>query len=63
MADVGLDGDEATPDIRDLRSSVDCIRPVRCTAMQIAVHMITTGIMLALPASIVIKLKNLGSSP
>lgn len=34
LADVGLDGDEAALDIRDLRSLVDCIRLVRRTAMQ-----------------------------
>jgi zinc D-Ala-D-Ala carboxypeptidase len=32
LADVGLDGDEAALDIRDLRSLVDCIRLVRRTA-------------------------------
>ena len=48
LADVGLDGDEAALDIRDLRSLVDCIRLVRRTAMQTAVRMITTGVMLAL---------------
>ena len=42
LADVGLDGDEAALDIRDLRSLVDCIRLVRRTAMQTAVRMITT---------------------
>jgi hypothetical protein len=31
LADVGLDGDEAALDIRDLRSLVDCIRLVRRT--------------------------------
>ena len=33
LADVGLDGDEAALDIRDLRSLVDCIRLVRRTAI------------------------------
>ena len=32
LADVGLDGDEVALDIRDLRSPIDCIRPVRRTA-------------------------------
>ena len=31
LADVGLDGDEAALDIRDLRSLVDCIRLARRT--------------------------------
>ncbi|MGP3698452.1 DUF6127 family protein [Rhodobacter sp. NSM] len=62
LADVGLDGDEAALDIRDLRS-VDCIRLVRRTAMQTAVRMITTGVMLALLAGIAIKLKIFGGGP
>jgi hypothetical protein len=60
LADVGLDGDEAALDIRDLRSLVDCIRLVRRTAMQTAIRMITTGVMLALLAGIAIKLKIFG---
>ncbi len=48
LADVGLDGDEAALDIRDLRSLVDSIRLVRRTAMQTVVRMSTTGVMLAL---------------
>ena len=52
-----------TLDIRDLRSLVDCIRLVRRTAMQTAVRMITTGVMLALLAGIAIKLKIFGGSP
>jgi len=63
LADVGLDGDEAALDIRDLRSLVDCIRLVRRTAMQTAVRMITTGVMLALLAGIAIKLEDLRRRP
>jgi hypothetical protein len=63
LADVGLDCDEAALDIRALRSLVDCIRLVRRTAMQTAVRMITTGVMLALLAGIAIKLKIFGGSP
>lgn len=63
LADVGLDGDEAALDIRDLRSLVDCIRLVRRTAMQTAVSMITTGVMLALLAGIAIKLRIFGGGP
>ena len=51
LADVGLDGDEAALDIRDLRSLVDCIRLVRRTAMQTAVRMITTAVMRTYPSS------------
>ncbi|MEX0310333.1 MAG: DUF6127 family protein [Tateyamaria sp.] len=63
LADVGLEGDEAALDIRDLRSLVDCIRIVRRTAIQTAVRMITTGVMLALLAGIAIKLKIFGGAP
>ncbi len=42
---------------------LDCIRLVRRTAMQTAVRMITTGVMLALLAGIAIKLKIFGGGP
>lgn len=63
LADVGLDGDEAALDIRDLRSLLDCIRFVRRTAVQTAVHLVTTGLMLALLAGIAIKLRIFGGGP
>ena len=63
LADAGIDGKDAALDIRDLRSLLDCIRFVRRTAVQTAVHLITTGIMLALLAGIALKLKIFGGSP
>ena len=57
------EGAKRALDIRDLRSLVDCIRLVRRTAMQTAVRMITTGVILALLAGIVIKLKIFGGAP
>jgi len=42
---------------------VDCIRLVRRTALQAAVRMITTGVMLALLAGIAIELKIFGGGP
>ena len=63
LADAGIDGKDAALDIRDLRSLLDCIRFVRRTAVQTAVHLITTGIMLALLAGIALKLKVFGTSP
>ena len=62
-ADAGIDGKDAALDIRDLRSLLDCIRFVRRTAVQTAVHLITTGVMLALLAGIAIKLKLFGGGP
>ena len=63
LADAGIDGKDAALDIRDLRSLLDCVRLVRRTAMQTAVRMITTGVMLALLAGIAIKLKIFGGGP
>lgn len=63
LADAGIDGKDAALDIRDLRSLLDCIRFVRRTAVQTAVHLITTGIMLALLAGIALKLKILSGNP
>ena len=63
LADVGLDGKEAALDIRDLRALLDAIRFVRRTAVQSAVHLITTGVILALLAGIALKLKIFGSGP
>lgn len=60
LADVGLEGKEAALDIRDLRSLLDCLRFVRRTAVQTAVRLITTGILLALIAGLAIKLKLFG---
>lgn len=56
---VGLDGQDATEDIRDLRSLLVGFR----FAKQTAVRLITTGILLALIAGIAIKLKFFGPSP
>ena len=63
LADAGLDGKEAALDIRDLRSLLDCIRFVRRTAVQTTVHLITTGIILAILAGVALKLKLFGSGP
>ena len=63
LADAGLDGKEAALDIRDLRSLLDCIRFVRRTAVQTTVHLLTTGILLALLAGIALKLKVFGGPP
>ena len=61
LADVGLDGQEAAFDIRDLRSLLASIRFVRRTAVQTAVRIITTGVILALLAGIALKLRIFGS--
>lgn len=63
LADVGLEGDEAALDIRDLRSMLDLLRLVRRTAVQTVVRAITTAILLALLAGVTIKLKVFGNGP
>ncbi|GGC16545.1 hypothetical protein GCM10011363_36190 [Marivita lacus] len=63
LADVGLDGDEAALDIRDLRSMLDLLRLVRRTAVQTVVRAVTTAVLLALLAGIAIKMKVFGGSP
>jgi len=60
LADVGLDGTEAAIDVRDLRSLLASIRFIRRTAVQTTVHIITTGVILALLAGIALKLKVFG---
>jgi hypothetical protein len=63
LHEVGLHGEDVALDIRDLRSLIECIRFVRRTAVQMAVRVITTGILLALLAGIAIKLKLFGNGP
>ena len=63
LADVGLDGKDAALDIRDLRSLLDCVRFVRRTAVQTSVHLITTGLILAMLAGVALKLKFFGGGP
>ena len=63
LEDVGLDGNDAAIDIRDLRSLLGCMRLAKRTAVQTAVRLITTGVLLALMAGIAIKLKLFGPTP
>ena len=49
LADVGLEGDEAAPEIRDLCSMLDFLRLVRRTVVKNVVRAVTTAVLLALP--------------
>tara|TARA_B100000780_G_scaffold228034_1_gene167370 strand:- start:487 stop:771 length:285 start_codon:yes stop_codon:yes gene_type:complete len=60
LHDVGLDGPSAAEEIRDLRSLLKALNMAKRTAWQTFVRMITTGILVALMAGIVIKLKLFG---
>lgn len=60
LADVGLVDEHAADDIRDLRSLLGAVRVAKRTAWQTVVRLITTGLILALIAGAVIKLKLFG---
>jgi hypothetical protein len=60
MTDVGLDGEDAAADIRELRSLLDAFNTAKHTAWQTMVKMVTTGFVLALVAGAVIKLELFG---
>ncbi|MEX2375218.1 MAG: DUF6127 family protein [Dehalococcoidia bacterium] len=56
-------GDDAAINIRDLRSLLGSLRLAKRTAVQTAVRIVTTGVLLALMAGIAIKLKLFGNGP
>jgi hypothetical protein len=60
LADVGLDGEDAASDIRELRGLLEAFNTAKHTAWQTAVKVITTGFLLALVAGAIIKLKVFG---
>ena len=57
LADVGLDGEHAAEDVHDLRSLLSALRLVRTTAIQTAVRIIVTGVLVVLVAGLVVRLK------
>ncbi len=60
LADVGLDGDDAAHDIRELRGLLDAFNSAKHTAWQTVIKMVTTGFLLALVAGAFIKFKVFG---
>ena len=60
LADVGLDGEGAADDIRELRSLMSALQLAKKTAWQTFIRIITSGILLAIMAGIAIKLKLFG---
>ena len=60
LADVGLDGEEAKTDIRELRSLLQALNLAKRTAWQTLVRIATTGLLLALMAGLSIKFKLFG---
>lgn len=60
LADVGLDGEHAQSDIRDLRTLLRSINLAKRTAWQTTVRVVTAGILAALIAGVAVKLKFFG---
>lgn len=63
LADVGLEGEDAAHDIRELRGLLEAFNAAKHTAWQTVVKIITTGFVLALLMGAVIKLKLFGGAP
>ncbi len=63
LADVGLEGDDAEHDIRELRGLLEAFNAAKHTAWQTVVKILTTGFVLALLTGAVIKFKLFGGSP
>ncbi|WP_157314551.1 DUF6127 family protein [Chitinibacter sp. GC72] len=60
LVDVGLDGENAAADIRELRGLLEAFHAAKSTAWQTVIKMLTTGFVLALVAGAVIKFKLFG---
>lgn len=60
LSDVGLEGEDAADDIRELRSLLTSLRLAKRTAWQTSIRIVTTGVLLALLAGIALKLKLFG---
>ena len=63
LNDVGLGGKDAVLTIHDMPSLLECISFVRRTAVQTAVHVITTGVLIALLTGIAMQLRWFGTNP
>lgn len=60
LMEVGLDGEDAAHDIRELRSLLEAYNVAKRAAWQTVIRMITTGLVLALLAGAVLKLRVFG---
>lgn len=60
LVEVGLDGEDAANDIRELRGLLEAFNMAKRTAWQTVVKIITTGFLLALIAGAAVKLKLFG---
>ncbi len=62
LREVGLDGDDAAHDIRELRNLLDAYNEAKKTAGLTIIKMLVTGLVLALMTGALIKLKLFGGS-
>jgi len=62
LSDVGLDGPDAANDIRELRNLLDAFNEAKKTAGLTLVKMLVTGLVLALLAGTIVKIKLFGGS-
>jgi len=62
LAEVGLDGEDAAHDIRELRNLLDAFNEAKKTAGLTIVKMLVTGFVLALMTGSLIKLKLFGGA-
>ncbi|WP_343202740.1 DUF6127 family protein [Pseudomonas aeruginosa] len=60
LSDVGLDGPDAANDIRELRNLLDAFNEAKKTAGLTLVKMLVTGLVLALLAGTIVKIKLFG---
>jgi hypothetical protein len=62
LSDVGLDGENAANDIRELRGLLEAFNTAKHTAWQTVIKLVTTSFLLALVAGALIKLKVFGGA-
>jgi predicted amidohydrolase YtcJ len=62
LHEVGLDGEDAAHDIRELRNLLDAFNEAKKTAGLTIIKMLVTGMVMALLAGTVLKLKLFGGT-
>ena len=63
LHEVGLDGEDAAHDIRELRNLLDAFNEAKNTAGLTIIKMMVTGFVMVLLAGTVLKLKVFGGTP
>ena len=63
LHEVGLDGEDAAHDIRELRNLLDAFNEAKKTAGLTIIKMLVTGFVMVLLAGTVLKLKVFGGTP